>query len=186
MVSIISSEGETVPVCQFEYFELFKPLFSRKAMITFESIVFVSNDCQLHFVCNWCSCINTLTFQLFKIKEFWTMSIIGKHYRSFGRSGSLFGLPFLTILSQSILCKHNITFQTFHIAYSNYNNNVFLCFLQLEKPIQAKGNVEMWLLELLNGAQWSLHVVIRDAAVAIKDPSFEMMNFFNTFPSQVC
>ena len=43
----------------------------------------------------------------------------------------------------------------------------------------------MWLLELLNGAQWSLHVVIRDAAVAIKDPAFEMMNFFNTFPSQV-
>lgn len=43
----------------------------------------------------------------------------------------------------------------------------------------------MWLLDLLNGAQWSLHVVIRDAAISIKDPSFEMMNFFNTFPSQV-
>eukprot|EP00111_Clytia_hemisphaerica_P005698 TCONS_00016530-protein len=55
----------------------------------------------------------------------------------------------------------------------------------LEKPIQAKGNVEMWLLDLLNGAQHSLHVVIRDAAISIKDPSFEMMNFFNTFPSQV-
>ena len=43
----------------------------------------------------------------------------------------------------------------------------------------------MWLLDLLNGAQWSLHVVIRDAAIAIKDPAFEMMNFFNTFASQV-
>jgi len=58
--------------------------------------------------------------------------------------------------------------------------------MQLDKPIQAKGNVELWLLDLLNGAQWSLHIVIRDAAVAIKDPAFEMMNFFNTFASQVC
>lgn len=51
--------------------------------------------------------------------------------------------------------------------------------------MQAKGNVELWLLDLLKAAQWSLHIVIRDASVAVKDPSFEMMNFFNTFPSQV-
>ena len=51
--------------------------------------------------------------------------------------------------------------------------------------MHAKGNVEVWLMDLLKQAQWSLHVVIREAAVSVKDPSFDMMNFFNTFASQV-
>ena len=51
--------------------------------------------------------------------------------------------------------------------------------------MQAKGNVEIWLKDLLEQAQWSLHVVIRDASVSIQDPTFDMMNFFNSFPAQV-
>ena len=51
--------------------------------------------------------------------------------------------------------------------------------------MQAKGNVEIWLKDLLEQAQWSLHVVIRDASLSIQDPTFDMMNFFNSFPAQV-
>ena len=51
--------------------------------------------------------------------------------------------------------------------------------------MHAKGNVEIWLKDLLEQAQWSLHVVIRDASVSIQDPTFDMMNFFNSFPAQV-
>ncbi|XP_047128116.1 dynein axonemal heavy chain 8 isoform X1 [Hydra vulgaris] len=57
--------------------------------------------------------------------------------------------------------------------------------VQLDKHVVAKGNVEVWLLELLNEAQHSLHNVIRDASIALKDPGIDIMNFFNTFVSQV-
>ena len=40
-------------------------------------------------------------------------------------------------------------------------------------------------MDLLVQAQWSLHVVIRDASVIIKDPSFNLMDFLNSFPAQV-
>ena len=50
----------------------------------------------------------------------------------------------------------------------------------------AQGNVEVWLGTLLNAALSSLHVVIKNASVAISDPNFELINFFNSFPAQVC
>ena len=50
----------------------------------------------------------------------------------------------------------------------------------------AQGNVEVWLGILLKAALSSLHVVIKNASVAISDPNFELINFFNSFPAQVC
>ena len=84
-------------------------------------------------------------------------------------------------------------------AYNGYNDDVFSFYiayndgvfyfkfllLQLEKAINAVGNVEVWLMELLKQAQWSLHVVIRDCSIIIRDPSFNLMDFFNTNPAQV-
>jgi dynein heavy chain len=61
---------------------------------------------------------------------------------------------------------------------------VFLCF-QLENHVMAKGNVELWLGELLNMAMSSLHGVIRDAFHAINEPSFALMPFMNQYPAQV-
>lgn len=49
----------------------------------------------------------------------------------------------------------------------------------------AQGNVEVWLGSLLKEALHSVHVVVKSAAVAVDDPSFEMIEFMNTFPAQV-
>ena len=49
----------------------------------------------------------------------------------------------------------------------------------------AKGNVEVWLGDLLNQAMNSLHSVIRDAYHAINDGGFNLMNFLGQFASQV-
>lgn len=49
----------------------------------------------------------------------------------------------------------------------------------------AKGNVELWLGDLLNQAMNSLHAVIRDAYHAINDGGFNLMNFLGQFASQV-
>ncbi|KAK3736698.1 hypothetical protein QZH41_011488 [Actinostola sp. cb2023] len=58
--------------------------------------------------------------------------------------------------------------------------------VQLETPVIAKGNVEMWLGELLNMAMSSLHGVIRDAFHHINDGgSFSLMPFMNQYPAQV-
>ena len=49
----------------------------------------------------------------------------------------------------------------------------------------AKGNVELWLGDLLNQSMNSLHAVIRDAYHAINDGGFNLMNFLGQFASQV-
>lgn len=49
----------------------------------------------------------------------------------------------------------------------------------------AQGNVEIWLGKLLNMALRSVHAVIRNATVAIKDPNFELLEFLSSYPAQV-
>lgn len=50
----------------------------------------------------------------------------------------------------------------------------------------AKGNVEVWLGELLTIQQKSLHGVIRDASVAIGEPTFQLLGFIADYIAQVC
>ncbi|OWF42162.1 dynein heavy chain 8, axonemal-like [Mizuhopecten yessoensis] len=57
--------------------------------------------------------------------------------------------------------------------------------IMLETEISAKGNVEMWLGELLYQQQRSLHGVIRDAFRNIDTPEFELLGFLANFPAQV-
>ncbi len=57
--------------------------------------------------------------------------------------------------------------------------------IQLEKPVNAQGNVELWLGELLQESMSSLHGVIRDAHVAINSTSFDLMPFLSNYPAQV-
>lgn len=64
------------------------------------------------------------------------------------------------------------------------HNSALLSF-QLEKPVRAEGNVEVWLMALLQMAQKSMHGVIRTAAMAIQDPNFQLLEFLNMFPAQV-
>ena len=58
-------------------------------------------------------------------------------------------------------------------------------FFQLETPVMAKGNVEVWLGDLLNASLTSLHGVIRDAWRAINDAAFNLMGFLGEYPAQV-
>ncbi|KAI0211059.1 Dynein heavy chain 8, axonemal [Lamellibrachia satsuma] len=55
----------------------------------------------------------------------------------------------------------------------------------LEKPLIARGNVEVWLGDLLVMQQKSLHAVIREAYQMINDQSFELLPFFNDYIAQV-
>lgn len=48
-----------------------------------------------------------------------------------------------------------------------------------------QGNVEVWLGDLLRVSRASLHKIIRDGAIAIQDPAFNLLDFLNSFPSQV-
>ena len=55
----------------------------------------------------------------------------------------------------------------------------------MDQAVIAKGNVEMWLGELLVMQQKSLHSVIREAHRVINDSSFELLGFINNYIAQV-
>ena len=57
--------------------------------------------------------------------------------------------------------------------------------LQLENPIMAQGNVEIWLGSLLTASLNAVKFVIKQASVAIGDPNFALMEYLNNFPAQV-
>ena len=45
--------------------------------------------------------------------------------------------------------------------------------------------MEVWLNTLLKESGTSLHSVIRTASIAIRDPSFKLKDFLDTYPAQV-
>lgn len=71
------------------------------------------------------------------------------------------------------------------MSFAQSPNSICHFLWQLEKPVKAEGNVEVWLMSLMQMAQKSLHGVIRTAAMAIQDSSFQLLEFLDMFPAQV-
>ncbi|XP_026217964.1 dynein heavy chain 5, axonemal [Anabas testudineus] len=57
--------------------------------------------------------------------------------------------------------------------------------VELNQPVMAQGNVEMWLGQLLAGVRQTLHTIIRRAYQAISEPGLKLLEFQSSFPAQV-
>ena len=58
--------------------------------------------------------------------------------------------------------------------------------LQLKHPMMAKGNVEVWLGDLLKLQQSSLQAVISEAYSQMTEENFDIHQYIETAPAQVC
>ena len=57
--------------------------------------------------------------------------------------------------------------------------------VQMPKVVKAQGNVEVWLGTLLGAQQLALGEVIADAAIGVQAEELELIEFMNSYPSQV-
>ncbi|XP_008293860.1 dynein heavy chain 5, axonemal [Stegastes partitus] len=57
--------------------------------------------------------------------------------------------------------------------------------VDLNRPVLAQGNVEVWLGQLLAGVRLTLHAIIRQAQLAVGAPGLKLLEFQSAFPAQV-
>lgn len=57
--------------------------------------------------------------------------------------------------------------------------------ISLQKPVIAKGNVEVWLGDLLRQSLRSLQAVIKNSTTEVSSQYFQLLEFADSYPSQV-
>ena len=57
--------------------------------------------------------------------------------------------------------------------------------VELEQPVMAQGNVELWLGNLLNGVMTTIHSIIRTSYRAMQDPNFQLLEFLHNSAAQI-
>ncbi|CAH8577937.1 unnamed protein product [Schistosoma turkestanicum] len=75
---------------------------------------------------------------------------------------------------------HEKQYETILTCYSQEGE-----VLELEHPVKAEGHVEVWLNQLLQEAQFSLHQVIREGYQVVMEEDVNISEFLATFPAQV-
>lgn len=56
----------------------------------------------------------------------------------------------------------------------------------MDQPVIAKGNVEVWLGELLKVQQMSLNTIVKQACYSLEEEEFELISFIDKYIAQVC
>lgn len=56
----------------------------------------------------------------------------------------------------------------------------------MDQHVIAKGNVEVWLGELLKVQQMSLNTVVKQAYYSLEEEEFELISFLDKYIAQVC
>ncbi|XP_066590394.1 dynein axonemal heavy chain 5 [Prorops nasuta] len=81
---------------------------------------------------------------------------------------------------------------TRHVKFHDIEYNRIMAIISsegeiitLERSVRAEGSVEIWLMQLLQMSQQSLHSIIRQSYSMINDPSFDLLAFLDKTPAQV-
>ncbi|EZA60758.1 Dynein heavy chain 5, axonemal [Ooceraea biroi] len=93
-----------------------------------------------------------------------------------------------TIQNHLLSIFDNTRYVTFHDV--EYNKMIAIVSSEgetilLEKAVRAEGSVEIWLMQLLQTSQFSLHTIIRQCYSMINDANFNLLIFLDKMPAQI-
>ena len=156
--------------------------YLEKKRLVFPRFFFVSDPALLEILGQ---ASNSHTIQAHLLSVFDNIKTVNFHEKDYDRITHINSREPETIEVERCIFNYSWPLMIAFSCKINANLPQYIIFLQLEKPIMAQGNVEVWLGKLLNMSLRSVHVVIKNAIVAIEDPNFEILEFLNSYPAQV-